>query len=129
VRALVVTPDSTYYEGDAVGVVLQAQDGSMGILPGHAPLIAALGHGLAKVDDGKETHQIAVYGGFVKVQDDVVSVLAGGAAKKEGTADEARKALDEARAALRKAHEAGDAAAVPEAEERVRRAQAFLQLF
>ncbi|RMG08310.1 MAG: ATP synthase F1 subunit epsilon [Planctomycetota bacterium] len=128
-RVSLVTPDATYYDGEARSVVLEASDGSMGILPGHAPLIAALGHGVAEVDDGQETHRVAVYGGFVKVQDDVVSVLAGGAARREGDADSARAALEEARAALARAREAGSPTAIAEASERVKRAQAFLALF
>lgn len=128
-RALVVTPDATFYEGEASSVTLQASDGSMGILPGHAPLIAALGHGVAQISDGQKTHRVVVYGGFVKVQDDVVSVLAGGASMQRGTREEALKARDEAARALEQARAAGDEIQIPEAEERLRRAQAFLGLF
>lgn len=126
----VVTPDASFYDGEAASVTLQAMDGSFGILPGHAPLIARLGHGVAVVNDGNKQHRVAVYGGFVKVQDDVVSVLAGGAAEKTGDVTLARKAHDEAAAAVRAAREAGKSPVeIAAAEETRRRARAFLDLF
>lgn len=133
-RVQVVTPDSTFFDGEAASVVLPAWDGEVGILPGHAPLIARLGHGVARVEPaaGAAKTRIAVYGGFVKVQGDLVTVLAGGAAKVPDAPkpDDARKALAmaEKRLADTKAKGKAGAAELPDAEEQVRRAQTFLKL-
>ncbi|MGE0711220.1 MAG: ATP synthase F1 subunit epsilon [Planctomycetota bacterium] len=126
----VVTPDASYFDGEAEAVFLPAWDGEIGVLPRHAPLIARLGHGVARVTTkGEQSVRVAVYGGFVKVQDDVVTVLAGGAAKPQGDKAAAQKALDAAQGELTKAREAGlPAAEVAGLEERVRRARAFVQL-
>ena len=132
-RVSVVTPDSTFFEGEAGFVVLPSLDGEIGVLPKHAPMIARLGHGVAKVkpslESGEET-KIAIYGGFCKVQDDVVSVLASGAAKADGTTkDQAQQAVTAAHDALAKLKAAGTkGSALAEAEEQVLRAQAFLAL-
>ena len=70
-----ITPDSTVYEGEADMVVVPAWDGEVGILRGHAPMMALLGEGTMRVtlDDGERS--FAVSGGFVQVADDVVSVM------------------------------------------------------
>jgi F-type H+-transporting ATPase subunit epsilon len=99
-RLKVVTPDRTYYEGDAEAVVVPAWDGEMGILTGHAPLIARLGHGPLRVTPagGGAPVVLAVFSGFLKVQEDDVVVLAQGAAEgAEIDAEKAKAALDAAR--------------------------------
>jgi F-type H+-transporting ATPase subunit epsilon len=128
-RVTVVTPDASFYDGHATSVSIHAIDGSMGVLPGHAPMIARLGHGVAEVLDGSETHRLAVYGGFVKVQNDVVTVLAGGVGTPDqGDASSARAAYDEVRGKVEKLKAAEEH--VPyETEEQLRRARAFLDLF
>lgn len=123
-QVAIVTPDASFYDGKAEQVVLAAWDGEIGILPGHAPLIARLGHGVARVFDGTKTHRVGVYGGFLKVQDDQVTVLAGGAALPEGDAAAAKQELDEAQRALAEA--TAKSASGPELadlEERLRRAR------
>lgn len=133
-RVQIVTPDASFFDGEAASVVLPAWDGEMGILPGHAPLIARLGHGVARVQPagGGDPVRIAVYGGFVKVQNDLVTVLAGGAAKKAEGASvvDATKALEAAQRRLDEVRAKGKegAAQLPEAEEGVRRAQTYLRL-
>lgn len=72
----VITPDSTVYEGDAEMVVLPAWDGDLGILRGHAPMMALLGEGeMRVVHGGGREERFFVSGGFIQVADDVVSVL------------------------------------------------------
>ena len=44
-RVSVITPSSTAFEGEADQVVAPAWDGEMGILTGHAPMMALLGEG------------------------------------------------------------------------------------
>jgi F-type H+-transporting ATPase subunit epsilon len=140
-RVQIVTPDASFFDGEAGLVVLPGASGEFGVLPGHAPLISALGHGIARVldkVDGKVLSQVAIYGGFAKAQsptgkgkDLLVTVLAGGAAAKPDAPDleAARKAVDETRAEVRKLREEKAAKAdFDAAEERFKRAQTFLTL-
>lgn len=77
-----ITPEATVYEGEADMVVLPAWDGEMGILRGHAPMMALLGEGELRITrDGNET-TFHVSGGFMQVADDVVSVLSETAEKR-----------------------------------------------
>lgn len=132
-RVSIVTPDKTYFEGEAASVVVPAIDGEVGILPRHAPLISRLGHGVARIEEraGAPPTRVAIYGGFLKVQDDVVTVLAGGAAAKgDETADQARQKVQQAQERVQTLANAPDTApsALAEAQEQLSRARAYLQL-
>ena len=127
----VVTPDSSFFDGEAESCVLPAFDGEVGILPGHAPMIARMGHGVARVSVAGKTTRVAVYGGFVKVQDNEVVVLAGGAAA-EGASNRAAAEKDYAAAQgdYATAREGGAASAVlADLEEKVRRGRALVALY
>lgn len=70
-----ITPQETVFEQEADMVVLPAWDGQLGVLRGHAPMMALLGDGVMRViRDGAE-ERFHVSGGFMQVADDVVSVM------------------------------------------------------
>ena len=65
----VVSPDSVLFEGPAASVVAPAWDGKIGILPGHAPMVALLGSGGLSIDlpaGGSERFFVA--GGVLKIE-------------------------------------------------------------
>ena len=72
----VVTPEQEVWTGEADMVVATAIDGEIGILPGHAPLLAALDVGRLSIDTGGAKEEAAVDGGFLHVKDNRVDVLA-----------------------------------------------------
>src|SRR5947207_13319426 len=72
----VVTPEQEVWTGEADLVVATAIDGEIGILPGHAPLLAALDVGRLSIDTGGSKEDAAVDGGFIHVKDNRVDVLA-----------------------------------------------------
>jgi|SRR5919201_554157 F-type H+-transporting ATPase subunit epsilon len=72
----VVTPEQEVWTGEADFLVATAIDGEIGILPGHAPLVAALDVGRLSIDTGGPREEAAVDGGFLHVKDDRVDVLA-----------------------------------------------------
>jgi len=74
-RVSVLSPEQTVYEGDATSVVAPAWNGQLGILRGHAPLMALLGDGILRIENGRETLQFRVSGGFLQVVDNVITVL------------------------------------------------------
>jgi len=72
----VVSPEKLVFEGDVAAVVAPAWDGKVGILPGHAPFLALLGHGELALDlakGGSQTYYVA--GGVLKVEGEGVTVL------------------------------------------------------
>lgn len=73
----IVTPERTILSENAAAVQVPAVSGSMGILAGHAPLLADLGVGecVVKLPGGAE-ETFAIAGGFVEVSREKVTVLA-----------------------------------------------------
>jgi F-type H+-transporting ATPase subunit epsilon len=76
----VISPEQTIFEGEAESVVVPAWDGELGILRGHAPLMALLGVGQIRIRHGGQTELFHVNGGFLQVIDNRVSVLSEAAA-------------------------------------------------
>ncbi|MEZ4417403.1 MAG: ATP synthase F1 subunit epsilon [Gemmatimonadota bacterium] len=75
-RVRVVSPEQIVFEGDAASIVAPAWDGRMGVLPRHAPLIAALGAGELAIDlPGGGSQRFHIAGGLIRVQNDDVIVL------------------------------------------------------
>jgi F-type H+-transporting ATPase subunit epsilon len=71
-----VTPEREVWTGEADFVTARAVDGDLGVLPGHAPLLAALAVGPVFIDAGGSRIAVAVDGGFLHVApaDDVTRV-------------------------------------------------------
>jgi F-type H+-transporting ATPase subunit epsilon len=74
VRLRVVTPRGVKIEEEADMIVMRCIDGDMGVLPGHAPVSAALGDGILRVVDGGAEQKIAVFGGFAVIENDTVNI-------------------------------------------------------
>ncbi|TYB47750.1 F0F1 ATP synthase subunit epsilon [Actinomadura chibensis] len=98
-----VSPEREIWTGEARMVVAQTVEGSMGILPGHAPVLGILLDGsVVKIEpaDGGEPISAMVGSGFFSVAADEVSVLAEQAELgEEVDVPEARQALEDALAA------------------------------
>ncbi len=72
----VITPDRILLDTSCESVSFPTVDGSVGILSGHAPMVAAIGVGeLAyKADNGTE-ESVFVAGGFAEVRDNTVRIV------------------------------------------------------
>jgi F-type H+-transporting ATPase subunit epsilon len=93
----VVTPERRVVSASAVEVQLPGLDGYLGILPGHAPLLATMGDGELSYREGSATHYAVVFGGYTEVLAERVIVLAESAERAEEiNADSARTAKQEA---------------------------------
>jgi F-type H+-transporting ATPase subunit epsilon len=71
----VISPERVIFEGAADSVVVPAWDGELGILRGHAPLMALLGTGQIRIRSGGRTERFQISGGFLQVVNNRVSVL------------------------------------------------------
>ena len=77
VMCVVVTPEATSIEQEADFVSVPLFDGEKGIAPGHAPMIGRLGYGELRLKSGGTIERYYVDGGFVQVEDNVVSLMTG----------------------------------------------------
>ena len=98
----VVTPDKRLCSLQVDEVVLPGSEGSLGVLPGHAPLLTALDVGPLMYRRGSEKTYMALALGFAEVLPDRVTVLAHiGERAEEIDRDRAGKARDRAMERLR----------------------------
>lgn len=83
IRLEIVTPERSVYNKDVEMVIARATDGDIGILPGHAPLIAGLAIAPLRIKTGDGEEQLAVTGGFIEVQPEKITILAAAAETAE----------------------------------------------
>lgn len=99
----IVSTEAELFSGAARRVFVPGELGEMGILPGHAPLLARLRPGVVRVirNFPETIEMIWVSGGFVEVQPHYVTVLADTAVRADGMdAAAAARARERAAAAL-----------------------------
>jgi F-type H+-transporting ATPase subunit epsilon len=98
----VVSAEENIFSGEAKFVALPGENGELGILPQHTPLITRIKPGAVRIqraDNGQEEF-IFVAGGILEVQPHAVTVLADTAVRgkdlDEAKAAEAKSAAEEA---------------------------------
>jgi F-type H+-transporting ATPase subunit epsilon len=104
----VITPERRVFEDEVDMVVIPGSEGMLGILPHHAPLFTGLGTGEMRVKKGTLEYAFAVFGGFMDVRENRVTVLTD-AAEPADEIDAAR--AQEARTKAQQALEAPVSAA------------------
>ncbi len=102
-----VRPDRLLFDGPVANLVLVTYAGELGVWPGHAPEIVALGDGVVRIRrlpaDGGGEYDVVVSGGYAEIDNDGVIILADHARRTDDiepdvvrrTRDEAIEALDE----------------------------------
>ena len=75
-----VRPDRMLYEGEVASLVLVTPTGELGVWPGHAPEICALGNGVVRLhtlpERGGQTVEVIISGGYVEITPKQVIILA-----------------------------------------------------
>lgn len=75
IRLRIVTPTKELYNDDATMVIMRGTNGDLGILKGHQPLTTTLAYGKLKIKNGESEVVSTLFGGFVDVQPDLVTIL------------------------------------------------------
>jgi F-type H+-transporting ATPase subunit epsilon len=124
-RLAIVTPTRAFVETDADSVIAPGSEGELGILPGHAPLLATLKPGVVRYSEGGRTARVAIGGGLVEVTQQRVTVLAPSAESPEQIdPTEAEERRTRAAAAIAEAGFAAPPEEVARLREALERAQA-----
>jgi F-type H+-transporting ATPase subunit epsilon len=76
IQLVIVTPEKQLFSGNVDSVTVPSSQGYLGILPGHAPLLAELGIGNISYQIGGQTEFLFCSWGFAEVLPDRVVVLA-----------------------------------------------------
>ncbi len=82
-----VSADSRVWSGEASLVVARTVDGELGILPGHAPVLAVLAAGEVRISPVEGSPVVAaVDGGFLSIEHNRVTVVSDSASLAAGSA-------------------------------------------
>ncbi len=71
----IVTPDKKAFSGEVEIVLVPGNEGELGILPAHSPLVTSLRPGELMYRQGDEDTYLAIGTGVVEISNDRVSVL------------------------------------------------------
>lgn len=98
-----VRPDKQLYEGKADHMILVTYTGELGVWPGHASEICALGDGVVRIhrlqEDGGGERDVVVSGGYAEIHNDTVVVIADHARRTDDIeVDVVQQTRDEAQA-------------------------------
>jgi F-type H+-transporting ATPase subunit epsilon len=126
IRCDIVSAEEEIFHGEVTMIVATGEMGELGIAPRHAPLITRLKPGRVVLTMvGGEKVDIAVSGGILEVQPQVVTILADTAIRAENI-DEAA-VLQAKEAAERVLANRGDAMSIEDAEQQLTQAMVQLQ--
>lgn len=72
----IITPDRTFFEGDATMVEFNTVEGEIGVYPNHIPLTTVIAPGIVTITNGDDKKVAAVHAGFAEILGDRVTLLA-----------------------------------------------------
>ena len=72
----IVTPSRILAQEQVDELNVPGEEGYLGILPGHTALLTNLGQGALMYRCGEQRRYLAIFGGYMEVHDDHVTVLA-----------------------------------------------------
>ncbi|MBP2001814.1 F-type H+-transporting ATPase subunit epsilon [Paenibacillus shirakamiensis] len=91
----IVTPERIVFSEQVESLSVRGEEGELGILAGHVPLVTPLKVAPISVKSGNTRATLAVHGGFLEVQKDKVILLAEGAERSTDIDVERAKAARE----------------------------------
>ncbi len=100
----ILTPERSFWNGEAEEIILPTETGEMGVLKNHAPIITGLDVGAMLIRTKEQWNSVAIMGGFAVVKRNQITILANEAEASETIdSEEAKSAFEIAKANLEKA--------------------------
>ena len=75
-KVSIITPERTFYEGEATMVEFNTVEGEIGVLPKHIPLTTVIAPGICTITEAEGEKKAALHAGFAEVLPDKVTILA-----------------------------------------------------
>ncbi len=96
-----ITPEATFFSGDAQLVQVPGTLGDFGVLDGHAPFLSTIRPGVITIETAEGARKMAVAGGIAEVQPERLILLAESAQDVSAfSASDAQARVQEAKALL-----------------------------
>ncbi len=97
-KVAIITPERTFYEGEATMIEFNTVEGEIGVFPKHIPLTTVIAPGICTISEVEGQKKAAVHAGLAEILPDKVTLLAEIAEwPSEIDVERARKAEDRAR--------------------------------
>lgn len=71
----VLTPQAQVFSGEADEVLVPSVNGELGILPNHVSLLTQIMPGEIQIKTGSKTQSIAIMGGYIEVNNNIINIL------------------------------------------------------
>jgi F-type H+-transporting ATPase subunit epsilon len=75
-KVSIITPERTFYEGEATMVEFNTVEGEIGVLPKHIPLTTVIAPGICTITEAEGVKKAAVHAGLAEILPDKVTLLA-----------------------------------------------------
>ncbi len=72
---IIISPDSTIFEGECSSLIFEAPDGKYGIQANHAPLISAVSKGTLSITSSGKEESLTVPGGVLKFENNECIII------------------------------------------------------
>nr|YP_009647985.1 ATP synthase CF1 epsilon subunit [Cycas szechuanensis]QWK46661.1 ATP synthase CF1 epsilon subunit [Cycas bifida]UBX38471.1 ATP synthase CF1 epsilon subunit [Cycas taiwaniana]QBZ38422.1 ATP synthase CF1 epsilon subunit [Cycas szechuanensis]UNV38237.1 ATP synthase CF1 epsilon subunit [Cycas szechuanensis]WHS16290.1 ATP synthase CF1 epsilon subunit [Cycas bifida] len=77
----VLTPNRVVWDSEVEEIILSTNSGQIGVLPNHAPIVAALDIGITKIRLDGQWSTMAFMGGFARIDNNKITILVNDAEK------------------------------------------------
>src|SRR3989344_2307520 len=95
----ILSPEGITYKDEADEVIIPTEDGEIAVLHGHVSLFTKLKEGIVIIKKGGKETDFAIVGGFLQVENDIVTILSDYAVKADSIqiaqAEAAKKRAEE----------------------------------
>ncbi|MBE5915338.1 MAG: ATP synthase F1 subunit epsilon [Pseudobutyrivibrio ruminis] len=75
-KVSIITPERSFYEGEATMVEFNTACGEIGVLPKHIPLTTVIAPGICTITEADGVKRAAVHAGLAEILPDKVTLLA-----------------------------------------------------
>ena len=75
-KIAIITPERTFYEGEATMIEFNTVEGQIGVYPKHIPLTTVIAPGICTIHEAESEKKAAVHAGLAEVLPDKVTLLA-----------------------------------------------------
>lgn len=72
----IFTQEKMAFDGQVTSIVVPGEEGYLGVLANHAPLISTLGDGVLTIRTANKSTEYAISGGFLEVHRNRATILA-----------------------------------------------------
>lgn len=72
----IITPDRTFYEGEASMVEFNTTEGEIGVYKEHVPTTVIVAPGILTITEDGDKKEAALHAGFVEILQDKVTIMA-----------------------------------------------------